>query len=97
VLELGQAMLWLCAPPSLQLPYTYWVPVPPLCGDGTPTAMLPPLHVQEYGVAWATPPAVICKPPGLVWIVTVVGAAVKLAVSLMGPCIVTLVLWLVPE
>jgi len=63
-LELGQAMLWLCAPLSLQLPYTYCMPAPPLCGLVTPTARLPPLHVHEYGVLWATPPAVICKPLG---------------------------------
>ena len=88
------------APLSLQLPQTYWMPVPPLCGEVAAIGWLEPeTQLKVCAVVYAVPSTVKERPDGFGCTVTEMftGLTVKLAVSVIGPFIVTEAGLLFPE
>ena len=84
-------MLCDAAPASLQPVNTYCVPGPPAWGVATERTCDPCDRFSDCGAVCAAPPSTLnCRPGGLVCTVIPVSAE-KLAVTVCGPLMVTLV------
>ena len=79
------------APLSLQLTNTYWVSVAPACGVAVAMVCDPGERLRVCGAVCCAPPSTLkCKPGGFVWMVTPAKEE-KLAVTVWGALIVTVV------
>jgi uncharacterized SAM-binding protein YcdF (DUF218 family) len=85
----GAVTVWLAAPLSDQLPNTYCVPVAPACVAAAIVWLVPGVHWNEHGAVHAAASTVRLSPAGLLVTVMLTGDAVKFAVTLKGPFIVT--------